>query len=123
MATKAIAIGLLVTSLSMESFAQGPIAISGPGTFTCGDYLAHRQSDHQSFTAPQTSVNLAWVLGFISGYNYFSSDPKVDRIPGFNDVIAYLDNYCKNNPLSLVVNGASCLIGDSGGNRPPYCTK
>jgi len=120
MAYRLFVMALLAVTLPTNAAAQRAATMMGVGGFSCGQYLAHRQSENESYSGNQTGVYATWVWGYISGYNHFSSRPPIEP-PDENAVIAYLDKYCRNNPLSLVVSGAICLVADSGGYRPKYC--
>lgn len=120
MTNRLFLLALLSTAWATDAMAQRVAPIIGVGGFSCGQYLAHRQSDGESYTAPQTGVYVSWVFGYLSGYNYFSYHLLID-LPEPNTVVAYLDKYCRNNPLKIVATGAECLIAETGGSRPKYC--
>ena len=76
---------------------------------SCGVYLADRKDGIRD------ALYADWVAGFMSSYNMFSSHPQVSPIPDQPTTLAYLDKYCRENPLSYVSAGVMNLIGDLGG--------
>jgi hypothetical protein len=53
---------------------------------------------------------LMWVLGFISGANSDPSYPDVLLGKDFDGLIAWIDNYCRANPLDNIAGAATHLI-------------
>jgi hypothetical protein len=53
-----------------------------------------------------------WILGFVSGHNYANPARQVPtgKLPVSDQLYAYLDEYCHDNPNSSVVGGAFRLI-------------
>ena len=53
-----------------------------------------------------------WILGFVSGHNYANPARQVPtgKLPVGDQLYAYLDEYCHDNPNSSVVGGAFRLI-------------
>ena len=49
-----------------------------------------------------------WILGFVSGHNYANPSRQVPtgKLPVSDQLYAYLDEYCHDNPNSSVVGGA-----------------
>lgn len=52
-----------------------------------------------------------WVLGFLSGVGYAANQDGIDPLNGVDDqgVWAWVDNYCRNHPLNLVVTAAAAF--------------
>lgn len=115
-----IAIAIVALTISTDALSQRAGQISGPGSATCGAYLAERQSISHENTDFQFS---AWVFGFLSSYNTLSLLPQIKTMPESSTILAYLDKYCRDNPLKHVSHGTACLVADLGGWRPPYCGK
>ncbi len=62
-----------------------------------------------------TQPRKAWLLGFMSGMNSVHmkgisspADP-LDKLNTANQMFLWMDNYCKNNPLDSVADGAFAL--------------
>lgn len=53
-----------------------------------------------------------WILGFVSGHNYANPARQVPtgKLPVSDQLYAYLDEYCHDNPNSSVVGGAFRLV-------------
>lgn len=53
-----------------------------------------------------------WIRGFVSGHNYANPARQVavGRLPGGDQLYAYLDEYCHDNPNSSFVGGAFRLV-------------
>ena len=65
----------------------------------------------QWFSMKTTSSQ--WLLGFLSGLNSGLASPKKDYLNSLNSAdqaILWMDNYCRNNPLSSVQIGANTLF-------------
>lgn len=115
MAHRILLLVLTAITFSTDAMAQRAAPVIGVGLFSCGQYLAHRQDDKQSYRAPQTGIYVSWVWGYLSGYNNFSSHKLILELPSETSVVAYLDKYCAANPLGSVLGGTSCLMADLGG--------
>ena len=113
-----LAVGL---SAADEGVAQRQGPIRGAPTEGCGTYLADRGRDGD-FLNGTTVQYLAWTQGYISAYNIFSNHPQVQP-PEYSTIAAYLDKYCRENPLRFVINGVDSLIAELGGYRATYLRK
>ena len=51
-----------------------------------------------------------WVAGFVSGLNWDTADPDILTEMDFDGLMAWVDNYCKANPLAKVTTGAAMLV-------------
>jgi hypothetical protein len=53
-----------------------------------------------------------WIRGFVSGHNYATPARQVvtGKLPGGEQLYAYLDQYCHDNPNSSFVGGALRLV-------------
>ena len=93
--------------LLVSPFASSDAAtIVGAGTGTCGSWLQDRQENY--------GAKLHWLQGFLSAYNFYvysGRNPEgifagIDH----NAIAAWMDNYCRENPLSSPSDGALRLI-------------
>ena len=80
---------------------------------SCGAWTAARSSGGAA------STREAWVLGFLSGYNRFSmqSDGAVADAAGIEGVKAWIDNYCRANPLDSLTRATFALIRELESRR------
>ena len=93
-------LGLLFFAVTLvgPSHAKGQTMFGSPD---CGQWLADRASHQKS-----------WLLGFLSGLNVAIAEKNfdpLDRLNSADQAFAWMDNYCRNNPLKLVSAGAAKL--------------
>jgi hypothetical protein len=95
MKIKAIGIALLLS----HSLSYGKLIF---GNYDCGQWFVIREPAK------------AWLLGYLSGINAMMANDKINYDPlkklnSAEQAFLWMDNYCKANPLSSVVDGASDL--------------
>jgi hypothetical protein len=75
------------------------------GDMSCGDWV-----DHHSTSSPdiQAAIQNNWVAGYLSGIAVGLNTDILDS-PSGETLIAWLTNYCRNNPLDNVSTAASHL--------------
>ena len=101
---------------------SAPLAVAesltvGPGAASCKMYLDFRNSNHRDATNVRF---MAWTQGFISGINNVLYMQKSDGFtplvaPTENSYLDSLDDACKDNPDSLVLNAVLHLMRKSQG--------
>ena len=102
-----------------ECHAQGSneTVLIGVGTGSCGQYLqlraAHSPKFNDSFEG--------WISGFVSGTNHarFTITRSLKLLPDGPSMLAYVDKFCRENPLKTVFNGADALFAELPEWRPP----
>lgn len=110
-----MAAALAGACIALPAFAQQQINIFFPfenaSCTTWGKYAGNRAVRQQYEF---------WVLGFVSGHNYANPARQVPtgKLPVGDQLYAYLDNYCHDNPNSSVVGGAFRLIEQFRENTP-----
>jgi hypothetical protein len=62
---------------------------------------------------------MQWLLGWVSAYNAYNVSRQV-RLQDGQSALAFVDRYCTNNPLQLVVGAAEALIDELGGPKVLY---
>ena len=104
----AVAVVLLMMS---NAIAQRESEVGGAGTVSCGVYLQDRRTDNRI-----DIQYVQWFWGYVSAYNFFSQHAQISRtrISG-ETILAYLDKYCRDNPLQFVVEGGDAMIAELGG--------
>lgn len=77
-------------------------AVDVRGSRSCGTWLEERQRDKHQYAE-------AWLVGFLSGMA-FESDK--DFLSGTDNASldAWMDNYCRRNPLQSMYKGAEGLM-------------
>jgi hypothetical protein len=101
----AILAAALLTS-SAEAAQPGNYNLIGTGTISCGAWTAARR-EKQAWLAEQ------WVLGFLSGVGYASGTlTGQNPLNGVDadGVWAWIDNYCKANPLDGVADAGAAFV-------------
>ena len=113
------AVVVTVASLlaSMPATAQRKGVAKGAGLEVCEMVLANMKGDHVD------AIYTEWIIGYISGYNLFGQQAQLEQIPDGPAMDAYLQKYCRENPLDKVIWASMSLINDLGGYRPPYLKK
>lgn len=80
-----------------QSLAQTPAnqPIAGIGASSCGKYLGFRTEQTTDF------MMKSWVQGFLSGMNWskYVAEQRMSILPDAESLTAYLDKYCRENPL------------------------
>ncbi len=90
---------LVVTFSSVCAAGQG-IAIKA--SIPCSDWTKWRT------TTGKFAAGEFWVLGYLSGIAIATGVNFLDGV-GTNAIEAWMDNYCKGNPLDTVPDGAKNL--------------
>lgn len=101
---------------------SAPLAVAdsltfGVGAAPCSKYLQFRASEHRDAINVRS---LSWVQGFVSGINNMlyaqqSNGLKPLVAPTDNSYLDSLDEACRANPDSLVLNAVLGLIRKSQG--------
>ena len=94
---------------SVAAQEEGVLAL-GAGTASCGKWIESRNDKAAHFQYKQ------WVLGFISGSNWNTVGPQ-SRPTDQEAVVAFVDLYCKNNPLHTLVAAAAVAVQETGGAK------
>ncbi|QNK69182.1 hypothetical protein [Variovorax sp. PAMC26660] len=112
--------GLLAATVTSAVHAQRDGAtFNGVGVETCGAYLKVRRTS----STVEDAIFGQWVMGYVAAYNLYSNQPAVTDLPTTSTVVAYLDKFCRDNPLDSVASGAMSMLADLGGYRSPSIKK
>jgi hypothetical protein len=84
--------------------------MSGAGANSCGKWIETRNKPVQHYQYKQ------WVHGFIAGVNWHHAEQQAHP-PDEAAAVAFIDQYCKNNPLHLVAHAAAALVQETGGPK------
>ena len=107
-------------SARMAAETWGSFSIHGLGRIECSEYLSYRQKENANYNGATARTTAEWALGYITGYNSATSATLASNIQE-TTVIAYLDKYCRDEPLRLVAPAVGCLHANFGGPPLPYC--
>jgi hypothetical protein len=96
------AVCIAVAASATEVAAQATdYTVIGVGASSCGSWIiAHRPP-----VSADARLMEQWVLGFLSGIGYIVLDKGDDplRTVDAGAVVAWVDNFCRSNPLKLIV--------------------
>jgi len=99
----AVAAAALVWAEPAE--AQTYVTIYSIGSLSCGDHL------RTYYPGPQDREYLkAWLAGYLSGYNVYTMTTSILGSADIESAMAWLDNYCRANPLNGVPMGIHALV-------------
>jgi hypothetical protein len=102
---------LALATLPLANPAYGQdVFMLGLGTTSCGKWTEASKNP-----VPRAQFH-GWVFGFLTGVNWHSNGPQA-TVPDAAAAGAFLDEYCKRNPLHIVALGASALVQESGGPK------
>lgn len=96
---------LLSAIISIGIFTNSEAdAIAMFGTADCGEWVKANTPQRKS-----------WLMGYLSGLNSALSDSKTNLDPlnelsSASQAYLWMDNYCKDNPLSAVPEAANTLF-------------
>ena len=105
--TGALVFGLVPPTLAQDASGRVHFETMGAGNTSCGQYLeARRPSDwDRSY--------LHWVGGFLSAINWtFAGRGYKSALGRFDGdgALAWLDKYCRENPLDVFATAATALV-------------
>jgi hypothetical protein len=107
-------IAILALIATATASSQG-VRVRGVGTSSCGEYLEMRAENNRS----KNAILVSWAWGYMAGFNFEVKQPTTRDTPDEPSTLAYIDRYCRNQPIENVVAAASALIVDLGGKRNP----
>jgi hypothetical protein len=98
---------LAVSALGVAA-QEGKVRILGSGSASCGVWTAARHDKHAGGFEQ-------WVLGYASGVgsgSHASGRQDVNPLLGVDaqGVLAWIDNYCRDHPLEMVVDAANAFV-------------
>lgn len=103
--TKPITAAALAFSIMIAGSCAEAVTIFNPGTDSCGSWVA------QPNGIPRY-LRVAWLAGFVSGYNSFWYRPGEDVTSDVNGLVIWIDGYCSAHPLDLLVKAAGQLVDE-----------
>jgi hypothetical protein len=96
----------MLLALTVQVAAQ-ELPVLGQGNLSCSSWIERRAGD-----ALDAATMTAWVLGYITAFNQYVSDPQGDISTGQNtkELTAWIDDYCRRNPADNFYNASAALI-------------
>jgi hypothetical protein len=101
----------VIASLAASSVSHAGITVQG--FFDCAEWVTARQNSAAGNSPAQEGFARAWTMGFISGLAISAGKEFFDRPSGSisgEQVSLWMDNYCAQNPMSDIVNGAELVF-------------
>lgn len=101
-------ISLLVLAATLFSPASyAGFTVYGPGGQSCGLWLEERKSDDRG-----NLYTRAWLAGYVTGVILALSgdDSEKYRKTDLSSMVAFIDKWCRENPLETVHEGANNLV-------------
>ena len=99
--------GLLVFLIGQ--IAAQEYAVLGQGNVSCESWLNERKGD-----GSQASSRVAWILGYMTGFNQYGSKPKgdVSRGKSTEEIMAWIDSYCGQRPSDNLYRASAALVAE-----------
>ena len=96
----------LLWALTTEMAAQEQ-AVLGQGNISCGSWLENRKGDDA-----QGSARIAWILGYVTAYNEYGSQPQGDVSggKGTEEMAAWIDAHCMQHPTDSLYKASVALV-------------
>jgi hypothetical protein len=90
--------------------------IIGTGTLSCGKWLEARERRNEL----QTDLYVQWIWGYLAAHDYYRAPGASlinSRMPDQATVTAFVNQFCRDNPLTFVVDASAELVQELGGAR------
>lgn len=114
-----IVIGSPVFASSLSS--DGKLSFISLGGVSCGKWILARED--RGGNRSTYSFAEMYAIGFLTSYNIFTKDMyNILEGSDLDSASLFVDNYCKQNPLSSVASGLKMLVDElrpSARIRPP----
>jgi hypothetical protein len=109
---KTIILTCILLLLSTGVNAEERILVFGAGLESCGEWL-DLKTDSGRLERKQ------WIYGYLTGRNWGTRNKQT----GYTDpkaMGAFLDMYCRNNPLHVLFQAANALQEEAGGPKAQH---
>ncbi len=111
----------LVATTAHAQQTRGLIYVPNPSE--CGGYLQKRAVEPDIRASVYAQVVAWWAKGWIGHYNFVARGAAEVEPPSSETIVAYLDKYCRDNPLGNTVEALKSLLADIGGRDPSSTPK
>jgi hypothetical protein len=83
--------------------------VLGQGNVSCASWLSDRKGDRI-----QASSRIAWILGYVTGFNQYGSKPQGDVSggKGTEEIMIWIDNYCDQHPSGNLYEASTALVSE-----------
>ena len=101
--------GSLSILTTTDISAQEQHAVLGQGNISCSSWL----NDHKGNDALASS-RIAWVLGYVTAFNEYESNPTRDVSGGKSteEITAWIDSYCGQHPTDTLYRASAALVDE-----------
>jgi hypothetical protein len=90
-----------------------PASVSAATNYGFGNNSCGRWTKERSSKSIISNYQVVWVLGFISGTGFaLEVLSRRQNLTDADAVIAYVDNYCSNNPLDSIAAASQMLAAE-----------
>jgi hypothetical protein len=111
---KLILLAVIASALAgTVAYAEEGRLVMGAGNDSCGKWIEARNGTVSHYQYKQ------WAFGYLSGANW-NSGKKQSSPPDGDAAIAFIDQYCRNNPLHSLVLAAAALVQETGGPKATH---
>lgn len=100
-----IPLALSLALYSTVSQAETKFVISGAGTTSCGKFITPAKGTKEISDA----LMATWLQGYLSGTNtqrFIDSHTPMKPQPDGESIVAFVEKYCRDNPLKTVYDAA-----------------
>jgi hypothetical protein len=95
-----------------ETGDDGGRLVIGQGANSCWAWTR----SHEAKAATQ-GLYTQWVAGFVSGVSWEADEPDILTRMDSDGLMAWMNDYCKANPLAKVTTGAAMLVQELRARR------
>jgi hypothetical protein len=84
-------------------------AVLGQGNVSCNDWLVGRQGNDA-----QASSRIAWILGYVTGFNQYGSNPPGDVSGGMDTekIMVWIDDHCGEYPDDNLYKASAAFVNE-----------
>ena len=100
----ALAGAILIVGFAAHASDTRTFHVVGAGAGACGTWTADRRTPD----GVGSHLDGQWVLGFLSAGGYFAGIDPLRNLDG-QAVWAWMDNYCRTNPLVRIIDAAEAF--------------
>jgi len=105
---RTIVIIFAIITILTEAYGQ-QVLVVGVGNGSCGKWIEDRRS-----AGPSMFITQGWIAGYLTAYNNYApyANGNVSRGTDVDGLFAWIDRYCRANPLDSIFRASSALILD-----------
>lgn len=103
----------LVLLVAWGSGSAGQIVTPSEQHYHCGSWVEYRRQPGSQ----DEQVMKLWLWGYVSGYALASPKGEQLDLPSGSTISAWMDKYCRDEPLSTIVTGGAALVKELSGKR------